>query len=302
MTPKIRIRLKAYDHRLLDQSAGEIVDTAKRTGRQGRRPHPAADQDQQVTRAALAARRQEVARAVRDPHAQAPARHPRADAADPRRPDEAGPVGRRRRRDQDLNEQAEASLMQIDIVNIAGKKVGQVDLDDAVFAAEVKEHLLWEVVKAQRAAARAGTHKTKKRDEVRGGGKKPYKQKGTGHARQGSTRSPQFVGGGKVFGPAAARLRVHGAEEGEAGRARVARCRCARRRRSWSSSTRSRSTPPRPRRCAGILKTLGRREGRRRRREGQRQPVEVGAQPAFAPRSSRPRASTSTTSSTTRAS
>ncbi len=91
--------------------------------------------------------------------------------------------------------------MQIDIVNIAGKKVGQVDLSDAVFAAEVKEHLLWEMVKAQRAASRAGTHKTKKRDEVRGGGKKPYKQKGTGNARQGSTRSPQFVGGGKVWGP-----------------------------------------------------------------------------------------------------
>jgi large subunit ribosomal protein L4 len=91
--------------------------------------------------------------------------------------------------------------MQIDIVNIAGKKVGQADLADAVFGAKVKEYLLWEMVKAQRAAARAGTHKTKKRDEVRGGGKKPYKQKGTGNARQGSTRSPQFVGGGTVWGP-----------------------------------------------------------------------------------------------------
>ena len=91
--------------------------------------------------------------------------------------------------------------MQIDIVNIAGKKVGQADLADAVFGAKVKDYLLWEMVKAQRAAARAGTHKTKKRDEVRGGGKKPYKQKGTGNARQGSTRSPQFVGGGTVWGP-----------------------------------------------------------------------------------------------------
>ena len=91
--------------------------------------------------------------------------------------------------------------MQIDIVNTAGKKVGQADLADAVFGAKVKDYLLWEMVKAQRAAARAGTHKTKKRDEVRGGGKKPYKQKGTGNARQGSTRSPQFVGGGKVWGP-----------------------------------------------------------------------------------------------------
>ena len=91
--------------------------------------------------------------------------------------------------------------MQIDIVNISGKKVGQADLADAVFATKVKDYLLWELVKAQRAGARAGTHKTKKRDEVRGGGKKPYKQKGTGNARQGSTRSPQFVGGGKVWGP-----------------------------------------------------------------------------------------------------
>jgi large subunit ribosomal protein L4 len=91
--------------------------------------------------------------------------------------------------------------MQIDIVNIEGKKVGSIDLADSVFGAEVKEHLLWEVVKAQRAAARAGTHSTRTRANVRGGGKKPYKQKGTGNARQGSTRAPNFVGGGKVFGP-----------------------------------------------------------------------------------------------------
>jgi large subunit ribosomal protein L4 len=91
--------------------------------------------------------------------------------------------------------------MQIDIVNIEGKKVGNLELADAVFGAEVKEHLLWEVVKAQRAAKRAGTHSTLTRANVRGGGKKPYKQKGTGNARQGSTRSPNFVGGGVVFGP-----------------------------------------------------------------------------------------------------
>src|ERR1051325_4579522 len=91
--------------------------------------------------------------------------------------------------------------MQIDSVNVEGQKVGALELSDAVFGAEVKEHLLWEVVKAQQAAHRAGTHATKTRAHVRGGGKKPYKQKGTGNARQGSTRSPQFVGGGKVFGP-----------------------------------------------------------------------------------------------------
>ena len=91
--------------------------------------------------------------------------------------------------------------MQIDIVNIEGKKVGNIELADAVFGTPVKEHLLWEVVKAQRAARRAGTHATKTREFVRGGGKKPYKQKGTGNARQGSSRAPNHVGGGKVFGP-----------------------------------------------------------------------------------------------------
>jgi large subunit ribosomal protein L4 len=91
--------------------------------------------------------------------------------------------------------------MQIDVINIEGKKVGEMELADAVFGARVKEHLLWEVVKAQQAAKRAGTHATKTREFVRGGGRKPYKQKGTGNARQGSTRAPQFVGGGRVFGP-----------------------------------------------------------------------------------------------------
>ncbi len=91
--------------------------------------------------------------------------------------------------------------MQLDVVDIKGKKVGTVDVSDEVFGARVKDYLLWEVVNAQRAAKRAGTHSTKTRANVRGGGKKPFKQKGTGNARQGSTRSPQFVGGGKVFGP-----------------------------------------------------------------------------------------------------
>jgi large subunit ribosomal protein L4 len=91
--------------------------------------------------------------------------------------------------------------MQIDVVNLEGEKVGQMDVADEVFAAKVRESLLWEVVKAQQAAKRKGTHATKTREFVRGGGRKPYRQKGTGNARQGSTRSPNFVGGGKVFGP-----------------------------------------------------------------------------------------------------
>jgi len=91
--------------------------------------------------------------------------------------------------------------MQLDVVDIKGNKTGQIEVADAVFGHEVKEHLLWEMVKAQRAARRAGTHDTKTRADVRGGGRKPYRQKGTGGARQGSTRAPHFVGGGVVFGP-----------------------------------------------------------------------------------------------------
>ena len=91
--------------------------------------------------------------------------------------------------------------MKADVKNLEGITVGSVDLSDAVFGVEVKDGLLWEVVKAQTAARRAGTHSTLRRDEVRGGGKKPFKQKGTGNARQGSSRAPHFVGGGSVFGP-----------------------------------------------------------------------------------------------------
>ena len=91
--------------------------------------------------------------------------------------------------------------MQIDVVNLEGQKVGQMDVADAVFATKVKDSLLWEAVKAQQAAKRKGTHSTKTRMHVRGGGRKPFRQKGTGNARQGSIRSPNYVGGGVVFGP-----------------------------------------------------------------------------------------------------
>jgi len=92
-------------------------------------------------------------------------------------------------------------MAKFDVVNLQGKKVSEIELADDVFAAEVKEHVLWEVVKQQLASRRAGTHCTLRRGEVRGGGKKPYRQKGTGNARQGSTRAPNFVGGAKVFAP-----------------------------------------------------------------------------------------------------
>ena len=92
-------------------------------------------------------------------------------------------------------------MPKLKIMNTSGSEVGSIDLDDAVWAADVNEHLLWEVVKWQRARRRAGTHSTKTVAEVRGTGKKPYRQKGTGRARQGSMRAAQFVGGGKAFGP-----------------------------------------------------------------------------------------------------
>jgi large subunit ribosomal protein L4 len=91
--------------------------------------------------------------------------------------------------------------MQVDVFNIEKKKVGSVELPDDVFASEVKEALIWEQVKSQLASRRRGTHSTKTRADVSGGGIKPYKQKGTGRARQGSSRAPNHVGGGKVFGP-----------------------------------------------------------------------------------------------------
>ena len=82
-----------------------------------------------------------------------------------------------------------------------GKQVGDVDLSDELFAAPVNTAVLHQVVTAQLAARRTGTHDTKTRGEVRGGGKKPYRQKGTGRARQGSRTAPHYRGGGAVFGP-----------------------------------------------------------------------------------------------------
>jgi large subunit ribosomal protein L4 len=92
-------------------------------------------------------------------------------------------------------------MAKVDVKNISGKSVGSIDLDDAVFGAEVHEHLLWEVVKWQLAKRRAGTASTKRLGEVRGSSKKVWKQKGTGQARQGSRQAPHWVGGGSVFGP-----------------------------------------------------------------------------------------------------
>jgi large subunit ribosomal protein L4 len=90
--------------------------------------------------------------------------------------------------------------MATDVVDLAGKKVGTVDLPAEWFEGEIKVHVMHQVVTAQLAAARQGTHKTKTRAEVAGGGRKPWRQKGTGRARQGSIRAPQWVGGGVAHG------------------------------------------------------------------------------------------------------
>ncbi|MCL4833466.1 MAG: 50S ribosomal protein L4 [Caldilineaceae bacterium] len=84
---------------------------------------------------------------------------------------------------------------------MAGEQVGEIELSDAIFGATVNRGLMHQALLRQLANARLGTHKTKTRSEVRGGGRKPWKQKGTGRARQGSTNAPNFVGGGTVFGP-----------------------------------------------------------------------------------------------------
>ena len=89
----------------------------------------------------------------------------------------------------------------IDVLSPAGEKTGTVELPPEIFDAKVSVPLMHQVVVAQLAAARQGTHKAKTRGEVRGGGRKPYRQKGTGRARQGSVRAPQFTGGGTVHGP-----------------------------------------------------------------------------------------------------
>jgi large subunit ribosomal protein L4 len=92
-------------------------------------------------------------------------------------------------------------MANVSVYNMEGKEVGKMDLNDAVFGVEVNEHLVHLAVVAQLANKRQGTQKAKTRSEVSGGGRKPWRQKGTGHARQGSTRSPQWTGGGVVFAP-----------------------------------------------------------------------------------------------------
>ena len=92
-------------------------------------------------------------------------------------------------------------MANVSVYNMEGKEVGTMELNDAVFGVEVNEHLVHMAVVSQLANKRQGTQKAKTRSEVSGGGRKPWRQKGTGHARQGSTRAPQWTGGGVVFAP-----------------------------------------------------------------------------------------------------
>jgi len=92
-------------------------------------------------------------------------------------------------------------MPKVALLNQTGTQVGDIELADAVFGIEPNEAVVYDAIVMQQASRRQGTHDTKGRSEVRGGGRKPWKQKGTGRARQGSIRSPQWVGGGTVFGP-----------------------------------------------------------------------------------------------------
>jgi large subunit ribosomal protein L4 len=92
-------------------------------------------------------------------------------------------------------------MANVSVYNMEGKEVGTMELNDAVFGVEINEHLVHMAVVNQLANKRQGTQKAKTRSEVSGGGRKPWRQKGTGHARQGSTRAPQWTGGGVVFAP-----------------------------------------------------------------------------------------------------
>ena len=92
-------------------------------------------------------------------------------------------------------------MANVSVYNMEGNEVGKMELNDAVFGVEINEHLVHMAVVAQLANKRQGTQKAKTRSEVSGGGRKPWRQKGTGHARQGSTRAPQWTGGGIVFAP-----------------------------------------------------------------------------------------------------
>ena len=149
----------------------------------------------------------------------------------------------------------------------------RVELPDAIFGIEPNVAVMHQVVTAQLAAKRAGTHSTKTRAEVRGGGAKPWRQKGTGRARQGSIRSPQWRGGGVAHGPKPARLLAADAQEDGAASRCAPRCPTARPRRRSSSSTTGASTEPKTKSGIQLLEALG------LRTKGERSPCAARAVP-----------------------
>ena len=146
-------------------------------------------------------------------------------------------------------------MAKLNVTDLAGANLGEIDVADEVFAAPVKEHLLWEVVRYQRAARRAGTHDTKTRAEVHITGKKMTKQKGTGGARHGSRRANIFKGGGACTAPPA-QVRLRRQQEGHGGRAALGPVPPRPGRRPESSSASPRSRRSRPRRCSRRLSAL----------------------------------------------
>ena len=169
--------------------------------------------------------------------------------------------------------------MTLDVVNAENKKVGSVDLNDAVFAGPVKTDLIWESVVRQNASERRGTHMTKNRALVSGGGKKPYKQKGTGRAAGRVDADAALAPRRHGVRAAAAQLRLRAAEEGRARRAaRGAAARLQRRRRDGRRRARARPRSRRSRRpsCCKRLGATG--KTLRRRREARREVQAVGAQ------------------------
>ena len=242
-TTKIRIRLKAFDHQLLDKSASEIVETAKRTGARVAGPIPLPTQINALHGAARTARRQEVARAVRDPHAQAPARHPRAHAADPRRADEARPVRRRRRRDQDA--EGTASMAKLTVVQHQARTGRARSTSRTRSSAHRSQRapLLRGREGAARLAAR-GHHATKDRSAVAGLDEEALQAEG--HRQRAPRHHPRADLRRRRQGPRAAAAQTR--PTGRRGKVRVG----ALRQRALplreggpprSSSTRSRSTP-----------------------------------------------------------
>ena len=144
----------------------------------------------------------------------------------------------------------------VSIISVTGKKAGTVELPDNVFDVQANIPLMHQVVVAQQAAARQGTHATRTRGQVRGGGKKPYRQKGTGRARQGSIRAPQYVGGGTVHGPVPRSYQQRTPKKMKAAALRGALSERARHDRVHVVSGFVASAPPRTRDAVAVLSAL----------------------------------------------